>query len=352
MKFTIHRNRVLPSAFTLVELLVVIAIIGILIALLLPAVQSAREAARRTMCVNALSNLAKANLLHVDTYGYLVPARIGTDSSISAEDNNLETTVERSGASGLILLMPFIELQSEFDLLDPLNTDPSGLYPASLVSPGLGVWLTPQRAQVLASRPDIFVCGSDDSDPFPIDLDGDARFTQSQWVDGPPATGSYAFCAGHRGPESPLSGTSTNCRFKRHNSGVHLYRTEVELREIIDGTSNTITMGEVTETHFENNSNIWSMGFRMLDGFRVTESNPNTPRDSATSGFADENNLPIVGGFSSRHPGGANFAYVDGHVEFILDNIDNDMYRDMSTIRSDWVEADLRDANFCSTRGF
>ena len=93
------------SAFTLVELLVVIAIIGILVALLLPAIQAAREAARRTQCNNNLKQLGVALHNHHDTYGYFPPIRhFGRG--------------HHSRQNGFILLLPFMEETSTYDLIE------------------------------------------------------------------------------------------------------------------------------------------------------------------------------------------------------------------------------------------
>src|SRR5688500_16220693 len=83
--------------FTLVELLVVIAIIGVLVALLLPAVQAAREAARRSSCTNNLKQIGLADLSYEAANGHFVPARLGPDSSSSKEVAHLTTPESRSG---------------------------------------------------------------------------------------------------------------------------------------------------------------------------------------------------------------------------------------------------------------
>ncbi|MDR0338266.1 MAG: DUF1559 domain-containing protein, partial [Planctomycetaceae bacterium] len=99
----------LRFGFTLVELLVVIAIIGVLIALLLPAVQMAREAARRSQCINHLKQLGIGAHNFHDTRGGLPPAAIGATENTS--------TSEFRGAGILPLLYPFIEQQSLYDII-------------------------------------------------------------------------------------------------------------------------------------------------------------------------------------------------------------------------------------------
>jgi prepilin-type N-terminal cleavage/methylation domain-containing protein/prepilin-type processing-associated H-X9-DG protein len=109
-----RRHLCRKSGFTLVELLVVIAIIGVLVALLLPAVQTAREAARRTRCKSNLKNLGLALHNYHDTFGRLPPGAIFTykDSYITGSSSN------SWGQNWLILLLPFIEQNNLFSMYD------------------------------------------------------------------------------------------------------------------------------------------------------------------------------------------------------------------------------------------
>ncbi|MEQ8848897.1 DUF1559 domain-containing protein [Botrimarina sp.] len=326
------------GGFTLVELLVVIAIIGILVALLLPAVQAARESARRMSCGNNLKQLSLAALNYEGVYGELPPARIGPDSTDSSMVDHLRTPVERSGASGFVLLLPFIEEQALFDGLEPF--DKNGLWPAGMFG---AFWATDERMRLLSQRPDAFVCASSqtlaipDGEPDPDDPNRPRRF--SNWAT-PPATGTYAFCGGHRGPNnpSPVNFYMT----KAMNSGPHLYWNTVEIPEVTDGTSKTLSIGEIIDGHTVKSSNIWSYVLRYADCFRVTDVPLNTLPGVAALAVGT-NDAEVNGAFASRHPGGAYFSYLDGHVEFLTDDIDLDTYQNLSTIAGTPAERDAID---------
>ena len=338
--------------FTLVELLVVIAIIGVLVALLLPAVQAAREAARRMSCSNNLKQAGLADLNFEVTNGHLVPARLGPDSTDKGSLRYLKTAVERSGASGFVLMLPHIELTALFDKLDIYKND--SIWPAKeFRTPGVE-WRTPARTEAMATSIAAYICPSEGSEPY-------VEFTG--YGNPPAATASYAFVAGHRGVTSGATYNLVDaCMVKHHNTGAHLYHTKIALKQIEDGTSNTISVGEVIETSIgrineglpsaADTHNIWAYVLRYLDGFRTTSVALNTPPWMETENVEGD---IVNGAFASRHPGGAQFVYVDGHVEFVQDSIDLDTYQNLSTIAGSPLVMDrLDDKNVVggTCRGF
>jgi prepilin-type N-terminal cleavage/methylation domain-containing protein len=158
-------SRRLQSGFTLVELLVVIAIIGILVALLLPAIQAAREAARRMSCSNNLKQDGVAIQNYHDVHKEYPPARPGPDGTDSREFQDFALPREpraaggkgylMSGASGFVLLLPFLEEQALYEQFDIERGDGIWLSDESGVS-----WKTPRKEQAIGQRPAFVVCPS------------------------------------------------------------------------------------------------------------------------------------------------------------------------------------------------
>ncbi len=338
--FALSKNKGCSAnrGFTLVELLVVIAIIGVLVALLLPAVQAAREAARRMQCTNNVKQLILADLGYEDSKGNLVPARLGPDGTGSPEVRHLRYKTDRSGASGFVLLLPYLEQSSLFDQFDVYKNN--SIFPSDQVGnePGTSNWRTLARMQAIGVRPDFIACPSSGDEP-------QTQIKSYQSWDVVPATGNYAFMGGHRGPngQNPVNA----CLTKHHNTGAHLYWTTNTLKEIEDGTSNTISIGEVIDSHTRNSSNIWTYVLRYADSFRVTDVAVNTP-PGVEAKRVGSNAAVVNGAFQSRHPGGAVFGYLDGHVIFVDEGIGTVEYQNLSTIAGEPRFNDIDDEQFCS----
>lgn len=274
------------DGFTLVELLVVIAIIGILVALLLPAIQAAREAARRSECINNLKQIALALQNYENTYRLFPPGRMGCDGCCSPP--NAPST------SGFVMILPYLELQTLYDEFGEFAPGVPGSLPQSVV----------------ATRPEAFVCPSSVMPETYTDSGG------KQW-----ATSSYALCAGHRGPTYGI-GCAT---VKWDNTGMFMYRDPKTLSDVLDGTSNVIFVGEVTDGHRPGHTNRWPTAGRHVDSLRTTDNPINTAYQQGVT-FSNYGN-PCNGAFASRHPGGANFALVDGSVHFFSEDINLQLYR-------------------------
>ena len=309
------------TAFTLVELLVVIAIIGVLVALLLPAVQQAREAARRMQCVNNEKQHGLALEMYEQVSGEYPPGRAGCDN---AQSHGLDECSERpqhpfseigligtnrsDGYGGYVLLLPYLELTNLYDLFD---------WSAAVWRGGPDQsWTTVGRIQeAIEQRPPVFLC--------PSDLAEELRESNKGVVAG---TASYAFCNGN---SNPIEFGEWKYDFR----GMFGYRFPVERREVTDGLSGTFFAGEVTNGHIAAFGNRWSRGLRCSDSLRGTYNPLNVfvPEPFETQNVVPRTPQGSTGHFSSNHPGGGNFLFGDGHVEFVSENIDSVLYQALST---------------------
>jgi prepilin-type N-terminal cleavage/methylation domain-containing protein/prepilin-type processing-associated H-X9-DG protein len=309
------------NGFTLVELLVVIAIIGILIALLLPAVQAAREASRRAACTNNLKQIGLANLNYESAKKKYPPGRLNVNDG---NDCAPYATATNIAASGFVLILPFIE--------------DSGLYVTAAFENG-GIWDSTNpawrdaaRLAMIQVRPPVYVCPTSTFEPFVTDTNNWLGFGAPAIT---AATGSYALCTGRLGPGT--TGSPTGTAQKCSNTGIYLYGRVVRRRELTDGTTKTFVAGEVRDAHQWQSLNVWSYATRLNSILRTTSNNPNTlpclPQNAGFCGsfFADARGH-LNSAFASEHPGGVNFVFADGHVSFVSDNIALDVYQAASTI--------------------
>jgi prepilin-type processing-associated H-X9-DG protein len=318
-----------------VELLVVIAIIGILVALLLPAVQAAREAARRAQCVNNLKQWGVALLNHESAKKVYPPGASGCyhpGSPCPCKDlgSAAETYKQYHRASGFVMMLPYME---EIDLYNLGHWEKGTLYYDDASTGGIfnwrgpysGKWNTsPDLVKLASSRPAVVVC------PSSTAISPCGQCTGTGWAQGEniEGLGNYGLCFGKYNIAVTGYPTTVECA-NDNNSGLFVYAIRKPLKKIVDGTSKTIAIGEVKNPDNVNNWAPWAFG-AVYESLRSTYNSLNEMPGQGIVVVHDWGNEN--GAFGSEHSGGANFVFVDGHVEFLSDDIDITVYRGYATI--------------------
>jgi prepilin-type processing-associated H-X9-DG protein len=119
---------------------------------------------------------------------------------------------------------------------------------------------------------------------------------------------------------------------KLNNTGIFVYLLIRKLRDVTDGTSKMALVGEIRDGHTRASENQWTIGLRHLDSLRTMDSLLNTPPGANIQPFIMDGNDRVNGAFGSEHPGGANFVFGDGRVDFIVDAINYAAYQAMATM--------------------
>jgi prepilin-type N-terminal cleavage/methylation domain-containing protein len=280
------------SAFTLVELLVVIAIIGILVALLLPAIQAAREAARRSECSNHLKQLGIALQNYHDTHKSFPPLEVHYDPFLQGANNNWG----ECAGNWLLLILPFVEEKAAYDGID------FKVGWASLGDTGIN------NKDAVMRKYTTYKCPSNPVYDWSAGANFDAQIAHYFGVYGsmdPP---------GGRARQQWAIGNTANYVGR----GIMYYNSHTRVADVTDGTANTFIVNEVRgfqpasisalSTPVDGRGMRWEIGtgtylqpINGVDGF-------NCPgcRWEVTSSF---------------HPGGAQVALADGSTRFISQNI-------------------------------
>ncbi len=296
--------------FTLIELLVVIAIVGLLVALLLPAIQAARESARRSQCSNNLHQIGVA-LQNYESAFHMLPAGYISQFTANGTDTGpgwgwaafLLPSLEESSLSRLLRLDRPIE--------DPLN------------------------AQVRTQTVPVFLCPSD-SVAQVWTARGNSTLVDKQLITVSQIGALPAICDVAPGNFVAMFG---NAEPGIDGSGLFFRNSHVHLREILDGTSNTIAAGE--RSHLLGEATwlgsvtgaLLAPGPEDLDGIGTFEVEHSSVMVLGSSGEnispGDPNGEPDM--FYSMHSGGVNFVFADAHVAFLSTETNPKVFEALST---------------------
>jgi prepilin-type N-terminal cleavage/methylation domain-containing protein len=327
--------------FTLVELLVVIAIIGILVALLLPAIQAAREAARRTQCATNMKNLGLAMVNYSDVYKRLPPA---TPFRFSKTPSN------GAGGTWVVKIWPYIEEQALYDKFDRTKasnhennaevvgaTLPWLICPSDSEAPPNGLFDTDDKQD-----------GGSNVNPNRTSSNQKATRVMGLWYvasSGPTHFDGCPFCPGGGVPNLCCQGRSFGEKESIDGDPIGASGTlpsfaglfgrwdkGLKMTEITDGTTHTVMAGETIAAHCKYvcahcpnfpiaNTNVPLNNFQKTPGGLGTgKCHVLIPVEPDEGGYCDSC------GYKSSHPGGAHLLMADGTVHFVNESIDFELY--------------------------
>lgn len=294
--------------FTLVELLVVIAIIGILVALLLPAIQAAREAARRTECQNHLKQIGIALQTYHDTVKSFPTGRDRPDQwSLSWAFRILPQMEESTLHSAHNKSLRVDDVANEKSMRTPIET-----------------YACPSRRKAEANR---------DFDNNDLPADADKK--------GVASLGDYAANAGHAieiGMDNRTADdTFTPEAVDTSKAGPIYSGSRIPARRVSDGLSSTLAVGEKhlppVETITTEEKQHWGQG----DTAYLAGDNRWTVLRGTAEGLATSEDDPSHNKFGGPHPGVTMFVFLDGHVDALANDVATDTLKAMSTIAGDEV---------------
>jgi prepilin-type N-terminal cleavage/methylation domain-containing protein len=308
-------------AFSLVELLVVITIVGVLIALLLPAVQAAREAARRAHCANNLKQIGLALHAYHAALGSFPPGNLNYTAGRCP--GMAEPTVSYSTWYGnwAIAVLPYMEQAALFDRYDLQYANQS-----------------PENRVVRETAVAAYVCPSDDATGAPtVPATGPANAIGAKY-----APGSYRAVSGRGDDALSYLDSEMMFEYKRESRGpIHAafaavawgYTAE-RFRDIKDGLSNTLLVGESTTPPGAGFRTFWAYSYAYY-AMSAATAQPRTlwgDYDRCVAVGDADHVAPCKRGWGSFHPQGLTFVFCDGSVHFLGSSIEMTLFTDLATI--------------------
>ena len=310
-----HRMKKPHNGFTLVELLVVIAIIGILIGMLLPAVQAVREAARRISCANNMRQMSLAMLNYESANQRFPPGMTADQSYLTDADLSFAAAIELPGVGWSCIILPFIEQENQFDNVSTLS---NGLRDTT------AAFNSNEGKNVLPS----FICPS-----CPMAEINPERF-------GANAKSNYVGIwgtnvnANSNGSDYDDIAADATVYDPSNYDGVLFLDSEIAFGDIPDGASNTFLVGErdgalIPGTNLIRRAANW-IGGEQANFLNFCLAPCSSFGDVTINSIVDSNPSRLLA-ISSQHNGGAQFGRADGSVQFVAETVATDVYEAMAT---------------------
>jgi prepilin-type N-terminal cleavage/methylation domain-containing protein len=329
-----QKTRQTQWGFTLIELLVVIAIIAILVALLLPAVQQAREAARRSSCKNNLKQLGLALHNYHDGANCFPPGFVRVYGSATANDLTTDAAGNQGNWAWGAFILPYMEQGNVYEAIK-VNTDRCAEALGNATSVAF------MRTSIEAYR-----CPSDPNSGF---------IRYSIWNSAGASVSPFIALSNYI-----ASNDSTDTL--RIGNGMFFMDSSVKIRDILDGTSNALALGERADIFLNGISGIDPGNAQVYNGLLNTlagsvfctrgtrQQSSHGIRDVFGSGISSINGpqglvafaeSTAARSFSSNHRGGAQFALADGSIRFMSDSINLTLFRNLISIKDGKVTGDF-----------
>jgi prepilin-type N-terminal cleavage/methylation domain-containing protein/prepilin-type processing-associated H-X9-DG protein len=326
------------SGFTLIELLVVIAIIGVLVSLLLPAVQNAREAARRAQCINNVKQMGIALHNYHSALNAFPPAKIYSGSCNAAnggpDGKVLNTT-------GFTMMLNYLEQSTLYNAYNFSQASSASAWNGGNTRL-MGTPLV--NTTVVSALVGVFACPSDET-PGIVDLDPTLQtdpYSRAQ-----ARRSNYLLCTSvFTDYDCAATVAATGGKPQRNQQGAFFTDLSTSLKDFQDGASSTVMLGESRQINiYDQFGPYWASGTHTSTHGRVIPPTnpfarfwlPNASWGNNDGPGTNPGNLPYAWVFSSRHPGGINMLFADGGVKFIKETINVGTWWALHTIKGNEV---------------